>query len=141
MVFKAMTEFVKEFIELYIDPIDEGDWSEVVEGWYEKSFYDFGYQDEEFTELCKVMSSIGVDFMRVTEKERVDFMKNLFSQLLKEEIESARWNNTKSIRKTDVLMRTVSNLGFTPEELEKILDEVAEDEYKLEVDFTCYDIR
>lgn len=136
-----MTEFVKEFIEVYIDPIDEGDWDEVIEGWYEKSFYSFTYQDEEFTELCKVLSSIGIDFMRVTEKERVDFMKNLFSQLLKEEIESARWHNTKSIRKTDVLMRTVGDLGFTPEELEKIMDEVAEDEYKLEVDFTCYDIR
>jgi hypothetical protein len=38
-------------------------------------------------------------------------------------------------------MRTVGDLGFTTEELEKIMDEVAEDEYKLEVDFTCYDIR
>lgn len=136
-----MTDFVKEFIEVYIDPIEEGDWEEVIEGWYSKSFNDFTYQDEEFTELCKVLSSVGIDFMRVTEKERVDFMKNLFSQLLKEEIESARWHNTKSIRKTDVLMRTVSDLGFTTEELEKIMDEVAENEYKLEADFTCYDIR
>lgn len=136
-----MTEFVKEFIELYIDPIDEEDWSEVIEGWYEASVNDFTYYDEEFTELCEVLNSIGIDFLRVTKKERVDFMKNLFSQLLKEEIESAIWRNTKSIRKTDVLMRTVGNLGFTTEELEKIMDEVAENEYKLEVDFTCYDIR
>ena len=136
-----MTEFVKDFIESNIDAIEEKDWNEVIEQWYSNASANFVYNDDEFNELSQVMSAAGIDFMQESLKARTDFMKNIFSQILHEEIEGMTWRDSSEIKKTDILMILDSDLGFIKEDLEPILDDVAENEYNLEVDFTCYYLR
>ena len=136
-----MTEFVQEFIEDNIDAIDEKDWEEVIEQWYSNASSNFVYNDDEFNELSQVMSAAGIDFMQESLKARTDFMKNLFSQILHEELEGMSWRGSNEIKKSDILIALDSDLGFITEELEPILDDVAENEYNLDVDFTCYYVR
>ena len=125
-----MTDSVKEFIEDNIDAIDEKDWAEVIEQWYSNASSNFVYDDDEFNEL-----------MQESLKARTDFMKNLFSQILHEELEGMTWRSSNEIKKSDILMTLDSDLGFIREDLEPILDDIAENEYNLEVDFTCYYVR
>jgi hypothetical protein len=136
-----MTEFVQRFIEANIDAIDEKDWDEVIEQWYSNASSNFVYNDDEFNELSIVMSSAGIDFMQESLKARTEFMKNLFSQILHEELEGMTWRGSNEIKKSNILMILDSDLGFIKEELEPILDDVAENEYNLEVDFTCFYVR
>ena len=136
-----MTEFVQGFIEANIDAIDEKDWEEVIEQWYSNASSNFVYNDDEFNELSIIMSSAGIDFMQESLKARTEFMKNLFSQILHEELEGMTWRGSKEIKKSDILMTLDSDLGFIREDLEPLLDDVAENEYNLEVDFTCYYVR
>lgn len=136
-----MTEYVQGFIEANIDAIDKNDWEEVIEQWYSNASSNFVYDDEEFNELSRVMSDAGIDFMQKTLKARTDFMKNLFSQMLHEELEGMSWRGSNEIKKSDILMTLDSDLGFIKEELEPIMDDVAENEYNLDVDFTCYYVR
>lgn len=136
-----MTEFVQGFIEDNIDAIDEKDWDEVIEQWYSNASSNFVYTDDEFNELSQVMSAAGIDFMQESLKARTEFMKNLFSQILHEELEGMTWRGSNEIKKSDILMTLDSDLGFIREDLEPILDDVAENEYNLEVDFTCYYVR
>lgn len=135
-----MTKFVQEFIEDNIDAIDHKDWEEVIEHWYSNAS-SITYNDDEFNELSQVMSTAGIDFMQESLKARTDFMRNIFSQILHEEIEGMSWRDNSEIKKSDILMILDSDLGFIKEELEPILDDVAENEYNLEVDFTCYYLR
>ena len=136
-----MSEFVKEFIERFIDVINDADWDEVVSLWYNSAEADFTYTDDYFNEVSQVMFAAGIDFMQETLKARTDFMKNLFSQMLHQELEGASWRGSNEIKKSDVLMTLDSDLGFIKEELEPIMDDVAENEYNLDVDFTCYYVR
>ena len=136
-----MTEFVQGFIEANIDAIDEKDWEEVIEQWYSNASANFVYDDDEFNELSRVMSAAGIDFMQESLKARTDFMKNLFSQILHEELEGMTWRGSSEIKKSDILMMLDSDLGFIKEELEPIMDDVAENEYNLEPDFTCFYVR
>ena len=136
-----MTDTVKEFIEDNIDAIEEKDWDEVIEQWYSNASSNFVYNDDDFNELSQVMSAAGIDFMQETLKARTEFMKNLFSQILHEELEGMTWRGSNEIKKSDILMTLDSDLGFIREDLEPILDDVAENEYNLEVDFTCYYVR
>ena len=136
-----MTEFVKGFIEAHIDAIEEKDWEEIIEQWYSNASSNFVYNDDDFNELSQVMSTAGIDFMQETLKARTEFMKNIFSQILHEELEGMTWRGSNEIKKSDILMTLDSDLGFIREDLEPILDDVAENEYNLEVDFTCYYVR
>ena len=136
-----MTDNVKEFIEDNIDAIEEKDWDKVIEQWYSNASSNFVYNDDDFNELSQVMSTAGIDFMQETLKARTEFMKNIFSQLLHEELEGMTWRGNNEIKKSDILMTLDSDLGFIREDLEPILDDVAENEYNLEVDFTCYYVR
>ena len=63
------------------------------------------------------------------------------SQVFHEALEGMTYHGKSSIPKTDIMMFIDSYLGFTADEVEKLLDDVAENEYNLEVDFTCYYIR
>ena len=136
-----MTEFVQNFIEANIDAIDEKDWDEVIEQWYSNASSNFVYDDDEFNELSQVMSAAGIDFMKESLQARKAFIGNLLSQILHEEIESMSWKTSSEIKKNEILMLVDSDLGFIREELEDILDDIAENEYNLEVDFTCYYMR
>ena len=136
-----MTEFVKDFIESNIDAIDEKDWDEVIEQWYSNASSNFVYNDDEFNELSQVMSAAGIDFMQESLMARKSFMGSLLSQILHEELEGMTWRDRSEIKKNDILMLVDSDLGFIREELESILDDIAENEYNLEVDFTCYYVR
>ena len=136
-----MTDFVKGFIEANIEFIDAEDWAEVVSLWYGEVASNFTYDDNEFIEFGQVLSSAGINFMDNSISARTEFMKNLMSQYLEENVDSARYSGKSEIKKNDILMCIDSDLGFTYEELEKILDDVSENEYKLELDFTCYYVR
>ena len=133
-----MTEFVKRFVEENIEPIEQQDWSEVVSLWYGAAVSDFSYSDDEFNELSKVLSSAGIPFMELSLKARKDFVISVMSQYLEDEIDTARYRGNDEIKKNDILMMLVSDLGFIKEELEEFLDDVAENVYKIDVDFTCY---
>ena len=136
-----MTEFVKGFIEANIDAIEEKDWDEVIEQWYSNASSNFVYDDDEFNELSQVMSAAGIDFMNESLQARKAFIGNLLSQILHEELEGMTWRSSSEIKKNEILMLVDSDLGFIREELENILDDIAENEYNLEVDFTCYYMR
>ena len=99
---------------------------------------DFSYSDDEFNELSKVLSSAGIPFMELSLKARKDFVISVMSQYLEDEIDTARYRGNDEIKKNDILMMLVSDLGFIKEELEEFLDDVAENVYKIDVDFTCY---
>ena len=136
-----MTEFVQGFIEANIDSIDDKNWDEVIEQWYSNVSSNFGYNDDEFNELSIVMSTAGINFMEESLNARKDFMRNLLSQILHDELEGTAFRGSQEVKKNEVLMFVDSDLGFIREELEEILDDVAEQEYNLEVDFTCYYVR
>ena len=68
-------------------------------------------------------------------------MGKLLDQILHDELEGMRYYGRSEIKKNDILMLVDSDLGFITEELEEILDDIAENAYNLEVDFTCYYLR
>jgi hypothetical protein len=72
-----MTNNVKKFIELNINDIEDAKWDNVIESFYER--YEclgppFDTGDTDFKELAEVLQTAGIDFMRVTEKTRKEFM-------------------------------------------------------------------
>lgn len=135
-----MTEIVKEFIELNIDDIENGNWDNVIESWYE-TCSPFFNADEEFKELSKVLQTAGIDFMRQTETTRIEFMSNLIDQIIHDALESMSFRGSKEIKKSDVLLYVDCTLGFTEQELDKIMEDVGQNKYNLEPDFTCFYVR
>lgn len=133
-----MTEFVKKFIESNIDAIEERDWTEVVSLWYGEVVSDFTYNDDYFNEFSQIMSTAGIDFMEESLPARKSFMESILSQYLEGAVDSARYRGIREIDKNEVFMMVDSDLGFIREELEVILDDLAEEVYHLGVDFTCY---
>ena len=133
-----MTEFVQRFIEDNIDAIEERDWTEVVSLWYGEVVSDFTYHDDYFNEFSQILSTAGIDFMEESLPARKGFMESVLGQYLEEAIDAAKYRGNREIDKNEVLMMVDSDLGFIREELEVILDDIAEKFYHLDVDFTCY---
>ena len=133
-----MHSHVKNFIEDNINEIDAQDWNEVISLWWSEMISNFTYDDELFTEFAKVLSQAGIDFLSSSQDVRRSFMRSLLSQYLNDEVESAHWKSRKEIKKSDIFLILDSNLGFSPEEVESLLDDIAEHDYNLGVDFTCY---
>ena len=136
-----MTEIIKEFIELNIDDIEDADWDNVIESFYENCSDLWVNADEDFKELAEVLQTAGIDFMRLTETTRKEFMSNLVDQILHDELESMSFRGSDEIKKSDILLHIDCALGFTEEELDKIMEDVAENKYNLEPDFTCFYVR
>lgn len=136
-----MTQLVQEFIEENIDYIEEGDWNTIIESWYELASSIFTCTDEQFEELTNVLETAGIDFMSQTEKTRKEFMSNLVDQILHDELESMSFRGSSEIKKSDILLHIDCALGFTEQELDKIMEDVAENRYNLEPDFTCFYVR
>ena len=136
-----MTQLVQEFIEENIDYIEESDWNTIIELWYELASSIFTCTDEQFEELANVLETAGINFMLQTEKTRKEFMSNLIDQILNDEVESARFRNTDEIKKADILMQVDCNLGFSEAGLDKIMEDVGENKYNLDPDFTCFYLR
>lgn len=136
-----MTNTVKEFIELNIDNIEEAEWDDVIESWYETCSYMFFTADEDFKELAQILLTANIDFLRLTETTRKEFMSNLVDQILHDELESLAYRGSNTIKKFDVLMHIDCFLGFTEQELDKIMEDVGEKKYNLEPDFTCFYVR
>ena len=135
-----MTEIIKEFIESNIDDIENANSDNVIESWYE-TCSPFFNADEDFKELSKTFQTAGIDFMRLTETTRKEFMSNLIDQILHDELESMSFRGSSEIKKSDILIYVDCNLGFTEEELDKIMEEVGQNRYNLEPDFTCFYVR
>lgn len=136
-----MTNIVKEYIETYIDSIENQDWDSVIESWYETSSSLFFNADNDFKELAEVLQTAGIDFMSATKKTRIEFMSNLIDQILRDEFESMSFRGSREVKKSDILMHIDCALGFTEQELDKIMEDVAENRYNLEPDFTCFYVR
>ena len=79
--------------------------------------------------------------MRLTETTRKEFMSNLVDQILHDELESTRFRGKDEVKKSDILLHIDCVLGFTEQELDKIMEDVAENKYNLEPDFTCFYVR
>ena len=118
-----MTNIVKEFIELNIDNIEDGRWDTVIESWYETCSSLFFAADDEFKEFAEVLQSAGINFMTLSENARKEFMSNLIDQILHDELESASFRGSSEIKKSDVLMHIDCDLGFTENELDKIMED------------------
>ena len=83
-----MTDSIKNFIEENIDIIDDQNWEELVDTWYEQFSSDFFSSDDYFTEFAEVLQKAGIDFMNQTDQTRKEFMSNLIDQILHDELES-----------------------------------------------------
>lgn len=136
-----MTNIVKEFIEYNIDDIEDANWDNVVESFYERFCSPFDTGDTDFKELAEVLQTAGIDFMKLTETARKEFMSNLIDQILHDELESMSFRGKDEVKKSDILLNIDCNLGFTEEELDKIMEDVATNSYNLEPDFTCFYVR
>ena len=143
LLFKVllMTEIIKEFIELNIDDIEDADWESVIETFYERFSSPFDTGDEDFKELAEVLQTAGIDFMRLTETTRKEFMSNLVDQILHDELESMSFRGSDEVKKSDILQYIDCDLGFNEQELDKIMEDVAVNSYNLEPDFTCFYVR
>ena len=133
-----MTNIVKEFIEDNIDDIEDANWDNVIESFYEHFSSPFDTGDEDFKELAEVLHTAGIDFMRLTEITRKEFMSNIIDQILHDELESMSFRGKNEVQKLDILLNIDCNLGLTEQELDKIMEDVAENRYNLEPDFTCF---
>lgn len=133
-----MHEWVKHFIEVYIEPINVSDWDEVILGWDNAAFSDFTYHDSYFEELVTVMNKAGIDFLAETKDARIKRMTDVYTQLLKECVDNRQYAMSNEIKKSDIFMQVVTDLGLTPEEQDNLLDNIAEKDFGLNVDFTCY---
>lgn len=136
-----MTDSTKNFIEDNIDIIEEGNWEELVESWYEHFSSDFFFADDYFTEFAETLQTAGINFMTLSENARKEFMSNLVDQILHDELESMSFRGTDEVKKSDILIHIDCDLGFTEEELDKIMEDVAVNSYNLEPDFTCFYVR
>ena len=136
-----MSPLVKEFIENNIHDIEDFNWDNVIESFYENCSDLFFTADEEFKELAEVLQTAGIDFMRLTETTRKEFMSNLVDQILHDELELVSLRGRDEVKKSDILLHINCALGFTEQELDKIMEDVAENKYNLEPDFTCFYVR
>lgn len=136
-----MTNIVKKFIEFNIDYIEDANWDNVIETFYEQFGSPFDTGDEDFKELAEILQTAGIDFMRLTEITRRQFMSNVINQILHDKLESISLRGSNEINKYDILMHIDCDLGFTEQELDKIMEDVAVNSYNLEPDFTCFYMR
>lgn len=136
-----MTDSIKKFIEENIDIIDDQKWDEVIEAWYEHCYSYFFDADEYFKELTQVLQTADINFMTLSENARKEFMSNLIDQILHDELESMSFKGKDEVHKLDILSHIDCNLGFTEQEIGKIMEDVAVNKYNLEPDFTCFYVR
>ena len=136
-----MTNIVKGFIELNIDDIEAANWDNVIESWYEHCSELFFMADENFKEFAETLQTAGIEFMKLTKETRKEFMSNIIDQILHDEIDLISFRGNSKIKKSDILMHIDCNLGFTEKEIDKIMEDVAENRYNLEPDYTCFYLR
>lgn len=136
-----MSDSTKGFIESNIDYIEDENWEELVEAWYEHFSSGFFFADDYFTEFVETLQSAGINFITLSKNARKDFMSNLIDQILQDELESMSFRGSSEIKKSDILLQIDCVLGFTEQELDKIMEDVGEQKYNLEPDFTCFYVR
>ena len=123
-----MNPRIKKFIEQNIDKIDAEDWDAVIQSWYRGANY--FYDEVDFETFNAMLNHCGIDFLRVSRSAREQCIKNRASAII---------NNSSDgiIKKSKILSMFLSNIGFTDEELEVLVDEAAE-ALGYEVDFDEY---
>lgn len=136
-----MTEIVKEFIESNIDDIEDSRWDNVIESWYKTASENFFAADDYFTGFAETLQAAGINFMTLSEDARKEFMSNLVDQILHVELKSMSLRGKDEVKKSDILLHIDCVLGFTEQELDKIMEDVAVNSYNLEPDFTCFYVR
>ena len=136
-----MTDSIKHFIEDNIDIIEDGNWEDLIETWYEHFSSDFFCSDDYFTEFAETLQAAGINFLTLSENARKEFISNLVDQILHDELESMSFRGKDEVKKSDILLHIDCVLGFTEQELDKIMEDVATNSYNLEPDFTCFYVR
>ena len=135
-----MQKYVKIFIEKHINDLNNEDWNKVITAWYteaDDSLF-WVYDNDMFDDLCQVMTNVGIDFMEATKAARIEYMSKILEESLEKEIVTTKLRGSSEVKKNSIFVDVVSQLGFTEEELENMLDAIAETKFNLEVDFTCY---
>lgn len=136
-----MTKEVQEFIENNIDVIEMNDWEEVIELWYSSCANNFFTADVDFLELADVFKTAGINFMIETENIRKEFLYSIICQIIEDKLELAKVYEKSEINKLDISMQIDCNLGFTEEELDKLIKEVAVHSFALKSDSTYFYLR
>jgi hypothetical protein len=136
-----MTKEVKEFIEDNIEAIEVGDWSQIIDLWYSSCANNFFTADVDFLELADVFKTAGINFMIETENIRKEFLYSIICQIIEDKLELAKFSGKSEIKKADISMQIDCNLGYTEEELDQLMEEVAVNCFSLKPDFTCFYLR
>lgn len=125
-----MNYFIKKFIEENITLIDANEWEHVFRNWYDLSD-DIWPNTETFIEFIEILSDAGV------EPYMEDRQAVLFDEILyyMERLKKDKFNEHHHVGRFSVLNRLHSTLGYTEEEVHKIMDKAAE---KLGLQYTDY---
>lgn len=113
-----MTQRVKEFIEDYIDEIELGRWEEFFEGWYQETYGDnFWEDDEQFNELLKI-----IDVLDVEKQVLAEYRASVIEKHTEDIVNTLQHNNFNRIGSwniywRDVIMKLNSLLGFSSEDI------------------------
>ena len=117
-----MNSFIKKFIENYINIIEYGEWEHVFLNWYNLAA-DIWPDTETFIEFIEMLSNAGIE---PDMNARHDV---LYDELLyhMDDMKKDKFNNNHHITRFSLRNRLHSYLGYTDEEVHKIMDEAAKE--------------
>ena len=126
-----MQQDVKKFIENNIEYIESNDWYSVFLSWYREAQHFWPSEDEYFNELLTVFKNSGID---------VDFQVRhsiLYDEIFKymSNIKTKHFNDYHHVGQYTISNHITSALGYTDEQLYKIMDEAANN---LNMEFSNY---
>lgn len=125
-----MNSFIKKFIENYINLIEYGEWEHVFLNWYNLAA-DIWPDEETFSEFVSMLNDVGIE---PDMSKRYDV---LYDEILyhMEDMKKDKFNDHHHIGRFSLINKLHSLLGYTAEEVHKIMDEAAKE---LGLRFTNY---
>ena len=120
--------FVKEFIEDYIDAIDQHNWFRVCERWYDFAlFQSLDYDETMFDQFVAIMQHVvGVDFLNEARKARRDIIYFHLDEIIQDHLANPYAPNRGQYKKTIYTDQLVTLLGFTEKAAIEICDSVVD---------------
>ena len=122
-----MNSFIKKFIENYINIIEANEWEHVFLNWYNMA-EDIWPDTEVFIEFIEMLSDAGID-------PDMDKRHDVLYDELLYMMETAKKGDEPHIGRFTLMNKLHSTLGYTDEEVHKIMDEAAK---SLNLRFTRY---
>ena len=126
-----MNSFIKKFIENYINIIEANEWEHVFLNWYNLA-EDIWPDTEVFIEFIEMLSDAGID---PDMDRRHDVLYDEIVWLMQNAMKDDKFNDHHHIGRFSMMNKLHSTLGYTDEEVHKIMDEVAK---TLNLSFTNY---